>query len=228
MIPGIYNLIDGSLLQQLRFDNISNNLANINTNGFKKDNISFNKTLTMKYFSRTDFSPGIIHYTGNKLDVALNTPGFFKIQTSKGVRYTRDGSFTLNVDQELVTRNGDRVLGQNGPIKITGNDVTITGDGQVIVDKNPVDKILVVDFKQPHLLRKDGYSCYVYQGEENAGTPAEDIIVNQNHLEGSNVNPTEEMIKMLETHRAFEAAQKAIQTMDELTNKMVNDPGLLS
>lgn len=227
MISGIYRLIDGSLAQKLRFDTISNNLANINTNAFKKDIISFKQVLTMKNSSTIDFTPGPIRYTGNKLDVALDAPGFFKIQTSRGTRYTRDGSFTLNADQVLVTQSGNPVLGQNGPIKISGINVSIESDGQVVVENEPVDKIVVVDFKQPQFLKKEGFSYYRYRGEEKDIFPAENVRVQKGYLESSNVNPTEEMIKMIETLRVFESAQKAIQCIDEMNSKMVNDVGLL-
>ena len=228
MIPGTYNLIDGALMQKLRFDNISNNLANINTNAFKRDNLSFHRTLSMKSLSRIDFSSGPIRHTGNKLDVALNKQGFFKIRTPAGVRYTRDGAFTLNADGTLTTLKGDTVLGQNGPITIEGGNVSIQSDGGVLVDNEPVDKILVVNFKDLHLLKKEGYSRYVYQGQESESFTAENIEIKQGYLEKSNVSPTEEMIKMIEAYRAFESAQKAIQTIDELTSKLVNDASLIS
>lgn len=227
MISGVYRLIDSSLVQKLRFNIISNNLANINTNAFKKDIISFNQILTMKNSSKIDFAPGPLRYTGNGFDVALGAPGFFKIQTSKGIRYSRDGSFTLNVDRLLVTQNGDTVLGQNGPIKIDGGNVSIDIDGQVVVENKPVDRILVMDFKQPRFLRKEGSSYYIYQGEEKDISTAENVSVRQGYTEGSNVSPTEEMIKMIEAHRTFESVQKAIQYMDETTDKMVNDVGRL-
>ena len=226
MISGAYNLIDGALAHKLRFDTISNNLANINTNAFKKDIISFNQVLTMKNSSTADLTQGAIRYTGNRLDCALGSPGFFKIQTSRGIRYTRDGSFTLNLDRSLVTQNGDTVLGQNGPIKIDGSNVSIGSDGQIVVDNGAVDRILVVDFKQPQLLRKEGSSSYVYQGGEEDISPAEGVSVQQGYIEGSNVSAMEEMIKMVEVLRAFESAQKAIQVIDEITGKMVNEAGL--
>ncbi len=227
MISGVHSLIDSSLMQKLRFDVISNNLANINTNAFKKDIISFNQILTMRNSSKIDFTPGPLRYTGNRFDVALGAPGFFKIQTSGGIRYSRDGSFTLNVDRLLVTQNGDTVLGQNGPIKIDGGNVSIDIDGQVVVENEPIDRILVMDFKQPRLLRKEGSSYYIYQGEEKDISTAENVSARQGYTEGSNVSPTEEMIKMIEAHRTFESVQKAIQYMDEITDKMVNDVGRL-
>jgi len=226
-ISGIYKAVDASLAQKLKFDTIANNLANINLNAFKKDIVSFDKALAIKSSSTTDFTLGPIHYTGNELDVALEGPGFFKIQTPKGIRYGRNGSFTCNMDSVLVTQNGDPVLGQNGPIKINGTDVLIKSDGQVVVDGQPVDKVVVVDFRQPRLLKKEGGSCYMYQGEEKDIVTAENITVQQSYIEKSNVNVTEEMIKMVETLRAFESAQKVIQSMDELNGKMVNDVGLL-
>ena len=106
--------MDGSLAQQYRFENISNNLANINTNGFKKSVISFDKALSQNSISSIDLSPGPIVHTGNKLDIALEGTGFFKIQTSEGIRYTRDGAFTLDTDGQLTTRSGNPVLGENG------------------------------------------------------------------------------------------------------------------
>jgi len=227
LMSGVYNLIDSSLAYKLRLDTISNNLANINTNAFKKDVISFNQVLTMKNSSAIDLTPGPIRYTGNKFDVALGSLGFFKIQTSRGIRYTRDGSFTLNEDRLLVTQNGDTVLGQNGPITINGSNVSIDIVGQVLVENEPVDRILVMDFRQPRLLRKEGSSSYIYQGEERDIFTAENVSVQQGYTEGSNVSPIEEMIKMVEALRGFESAQKAIQVMDEITGKMVNDPGLL-
>ncbi len=227
MISGIYTLIDGALVHQLRFETISNNLANLNTNAFRKDIISFSQTLSMNYVSVTDFTPGPVRHTGNDLDVALEGQGFFKVQTPKGIRYTRDGAFTLNAQGVLVTRTGDVVLGENGPITIAGGKMTITNDGQVVVDGTPVDKLMLVEFKRPQFLRKEGRSYYFHQGEENEVLAAAETSVKQSYLEGSNVNPTTEMIKMLEAFRSFESAQKAIQTIDEITSKMINDQGMV-
>jgi len=214
------------MIHQLRLETISNNLANQNTNGFRKDIISFNETLSMNYISETDFAPGPVRYTGNELDVALEGQGFFKVQTPAGVRFTRDGAFSLNAEGVLVTRTGDAVLGQNGPINISGSKVAIGNDGQVLVDNQPVDKLMVVDFEQPQFLKKEGGSYYRHELEENGSLTADKVNVKQNYLESSNVNPTEEMIKMLEAFRAFESAQKAISAIDEITSRLVNDQGL--
>jgi flagellar basal-body rod protein FlgF len=227
LISGIYNLIDGSLTQLLRFETVAKNMANINTNGFKKNIISFNQALEMNTISKADFTQGPVRYTGNELDVALDSKGFFKIQTGNGIRYTRDGAFTLDENGTLVTLNGDSVLGENGPITIDGREITIGGDGQVQVDDESVDRLMVVDFENPHLLKKEGGARYFYSGEEKEISTVEDVAVQQGYLESSNVNSTEEMIKMIETYRAFESVQKAIQSIDNVTDKIVNDYGLV-
>jgi len=226
-ISGIYKVVGASLAQKLKFDTISNNLANINSNAFKKDIVSFDEVLAIKNSSTTDFTPGPLNYTGNKLDVAIDGPGFFKIQTARGIRYTRNGSFSVNSEGLLVTQKGDAVLGQNGPISVIGGDIIIGGDGEIELDGAPADKIIVVDFAQSQNLRKEGMSYYIYEGEEKGIFDSNDSTIQQGYTENSNVNPTEEMIKMIETLRAFESAQKVIQTIDELNRKMVNDVGLL-
>ena len=225
MISGIFNLIDGSMTQQLRFETIANNMANSNTNGFKKDIISFSEALETQSNSSTDFSQGPIRFTGNELDVALSSKGFFKIETANGIRYTRDGAFSVNAEGFLVTGNRDVVLGENGPISIEGGEVHIGRDGQVMVNNESVDKILVVDFDEPQLLRKEGFSYYSYQGENIGISTVSDAEIKQKYLEGSNVNPTQEIIEMIETYRSFEAVEKGIQYIDALTKEMVNDFG---
>lgn len=227
MISGIYGLVDGSLIQQLRFDTLSNNLANVNTNGFKKDILAFDEALSGKIMTSVDLSPGPVVSTGNKFDVALNGPGFFKIQTPAGIRYSRDGAFSLNRDGMLVNQNGDQVLGQNGPITLSGGDLSIGRDGQISENGSPGDKLLVVDVKEPRFLRKVGMNYYLFEGKEQDIITAEKTDIQHQYIEKSNVNVTEEMIRMVDAFRAFESIQKALQNTDEVTSKLVNDPELL-
>ena len=228
MNAGIYELIDSGLEQRLRFDCISNNLANLSTHGFKKDDISFQEILGMEVHTKTDFSPGEIIHTGNPLDVALEGKGFFKIQTPMGDRYTKNGSFSLNAEQQLMTRSGALVLGEQGPIKINGKDMSIEPDGTVKVDGSPAGRLLIMTFERPEFLKKEGHSQYQYLGKEEEVSPSSAFSVKQGCVEGSNVNPTEEMIKLIQVNREFEAAQKGIQSLDDVTSKLVNDQGLIS
>ena len=226
MTSGIFKLIDASLVQQNKFDNISHNLANSSTNGFKKSIFTFDQSLSTVTHSVTDFTTGPIVHTGNELDMALESKGFFKIQTVNGIRYTRDGAFTLNQDHVLVTRSGDPVLGKSGSIKLNSNDITIGVDGQVGSGGQIIDKLSVAEFENNQLLNKEGLSYYVYTGDESDAIVSADPNVRQRYLEKSNVEATEEMIKMIDAFRAFESVQKAIQNLDEVTSKVVNDPVL--
>lgn len=226
MISGIYHLIDTSLVQQLRFETVSNNIANLNTTGFKKRMLSFDRALTQNYKAPSDLSPGPLRQTGNNLDVALDTHGFFEIQTPEGSCFTRDGAFTRNAEGLLVNRSGYPVLGQNGPIQIEGQNVEIGLDGQVRVDGSSVDTLRIVDFENPLKLKNIGASAFKYDGDAAEVRTAADVRIHQGYLEGANVDPTQEMIKMIEVFRTFESAQKAIQCIDEMNSKMVNDYGI--
>ena len=227
MTPGIFTLIEGSLYQELRFEAVSNNLANVNTNAFKRDQVAFDEVFS-EVRSSTDFSYGPGKHTGNELDIALNGPGFFRIQTPEGVRYTRDGSFTLNGEGDLVTQNGDIVLGQNGAVSLENGHVTIDKAGNVMVENETVGKISVVEFQNRKLLKKEGHCYYRYDGDEGDIINTEEVGLQQGYLEQSNVNPTEEMIQMIEAFRAYESVQKAIQSMDELTTQLVADAGVMT
>ena len=227
MTPGIFTLIEGSLYQELRFEAISNNLANVNTTAFKRDQVAFDEVFS-EVRSSTDFSPGAGRHTGNELDVTLNGSGFFVIQTPEGIRYTRDGSFTLNGEGNLVTQNGDIVLGQNGAIPIENGHVTIDKAGDVMVENANVGKISVVEFQNRELLKKEGHSYYRYDGEAGDIINPAEVGLQQGYVEQSNVNPTEEMIQMIEAFRAYESVQKAIQSMDELTTQLVADAGVMA
>lgn len=226
MISGKQNILDGAMVQKLKFDNIANNLANVSTNAFKRNFLSFSNTLSMQSSPGIDFNPGPVVYTGNQLDAALASDGFFKVQTHLGERYTKNGSFSINARGYLVTGQGDEVLGKNGPVPINGGQISIGSDGQVSVDNVFVDQLEVVSFKELKKLKKQGFSYYTYQGPEKDIVQIENPDIKQNYIEKSNVNPTEEMIRMIEAQRGFESCQKVIQVMSEMNQKIVNDLGM--
>ena len=225
MVSGIYEAITGATLKEKQLDIITNNLANVSTAGFKKDLLTFDEVLKAQF--TTDLSPGSLNYTGHKLDVALGEKGFFKIQTDRGVRYTRNGSFLLDDEGMLVIQSGDRVLGHNGPIQIKGSEITVTTSGDIIADGKRMGSLSIVDFTHPHFLKKEGNSLYVYDDPTDEGSIVEPdaVLVQQRYLEASNVNPVEEMIKMMGTLRAYESFTKIIQTFDEANAKLINEVG---
>lgn len=213
------------MVQKHKFDTIANNLANVSTNAFKKNLLSFDSSGSMGNMSGIDFSPGPIVQTGNALDVAITSDGFFKVQTRNGERYTRDGSFSIDDQGFLVTDQGDQVLGENGPVSIKGDQISIGGDGQISVDDVSVDRLAVVSFKDMKNLKKQGFSYYTYNGGQQDIVDTEKKGIMQNCLEKSNVSPTEEMVRMIEAQRGFESCQKIMQVMSEMNQKIVNDIG---
>jgi flagellar basal-body rod protein FlgG len=173
--------------------------------------------------------------TENPLNVAIEGSGFFAVETPAGVRYTRDGTFSLNAAGQLVTMNGYLVLGQNGPIQIdfensniarinidsTGGISAVADDGVEIVD---FDQLQIVSFADERQLVKQGKN--LYSAENVAGGTLPFIgTVAQGYLEQSNTNAISEMVNLIATYRAYEVNAKAVQTQDEMLGKAVNEVG---
>ena len=239
MIKGIAISVQGLEAMVLQQSIIANNLANTNTVGFKGDALllnSFRSILSNKLgvtggALRVDgvvmkAGQGNLAPTGGKFDVALQGDGFFAIDTPDGTRYTRGGNFTVDSSGGMVTQDGYPVLGENGPIRIDGNAVEITEQGDIMVDGKKANTIKVVDFSKPYQLKKTGKNLLDVASADvqPAEKPAQTAVV-QGFLESSSVSVIQEMVKMIEGLRAFELNQKAILTQDELTNKAVNDVG---
>jgi len=239
MIKGIAISVQGLEAMVLQQSIIANNLANTNTVGFKGDALllnSFRSILSNKLgvtggALRVDgvamkAGQGALKPTGGKFDVALQGDGFFAIDTPDGTRYTRGGNFTVDSSGGMVTQDGYPVLGENGPIRIDGNAVEITEQGDIMVDGKKANTIKVVDFSKPYQLKKTGKNLLDVASADvqPAEKPAQTAVV-QGFLESSSVSVIQEMVKMIEGLRAFELNQKAILTQDELTNKAVNDVG---
>lgn len=223
MILEMTRPVQGGLRQEKKFEIIANHLANVDTNGYKADILSFNQIFEAKL--TVDHRQGPLKVTDNKLDVALGDEGFFKIQTPQGVRYTRDGNFTVNNNNMLVTQNGDAVLGTAGPIPIVGNEIHINGIGEVQVDGEIVDQLDVVTFNNLDLLEKQGDSLYRYNGPAEDEVVPELVVVKQGALEKPNISVAVEMTNMIQTHRMYEAYQKMMQSFDEINAKVITEVG---
>ncbi len=214
MKVGAYSATVGSMLQQRRLDIIANNIANSNSAGYKKDSVHFNNMLDQ--ITYTSMEQGPVRETNHKMDVALSGKGFLRVQTDRGVLYTRAGNLTLNKDKHLVTQDGWEVLGKNGPITIENvADFRVLEQGQVFDDKNEVDRLDLVQFPPNVSMKKVQNGYYEPDSKDIEPTPAEDCIVRQGALEGANFNPVEEMVRMVETMRNFEAYQKTMQVFDK-------------
>jgi flagellar basal-body rod protein FlgF len=224
-----------------QLDVVANNIANINTNGFKADKSLFEEYLASNAhednFARPDrrvsfvqdrgtyrdFSQGPTEETKNPLDVAVDGNAFLTVQTAAGERYTRDGGFQINSQGQLVTAAGDAVLGTSGPIVFQpgDKDIFIAPDGNVTVRQGAsnVDslrgKLRLVSFAQAQSLLKEGSN--LYSADEGAAPqPATTAKVHQGYLEKSNVNSVLEMSHMIEVTRAYTQLATLLQSQSDL------------
>ncbi len=278
MVRGIYTGASGMMATMEEMNTVANNLANVNTDGYKYET-SVLKSFPEMLIRRTDadglvtfplgsydlapvvgkmgtgvefnesyvrFEQGSLEGTENQFDFALEGQGFFAVQTADGERYTRSGNFDVSNDGYLVDMHGNRVLGQNGPIRIGTNNFKIDQYGNIFVNADyapedfatmtgnewqnmiQTDKLKLVDFQNRDYLKKDGYT--MYRATEFSG-PAVVLAGNnvpkvyQGFVEKANVNPVTEMTRMIEIQRLYEANQKVIQTQDDLLGRAVNQVG---
>jgi flagellar basal-body rod protein FlgG len=170
----------------------------------------------------TDFTSGDLRDTGNPLDLALQGRGFFAVQTSDGVAYTRQGTFSLNAEGVLVTSGGLPVLGDNGPLRLRGGKIEIDPTGRVSADGAFVDRLKIVDFPQPYALEKQGDVLFRSVVPNPPATTA-NAVVRQGAVETANVQPVRLLVSVMETSRAYEAYQKVIQAFNDTAGRAVND-----
>ena len=212
-------------------DVISNNLANSQTTGFKRD---FGQLLEspdgFDVGTAMDLTPGDLIATKNDLDAAINGPGFFVIQTPEGTRYTRSGSFTLNQDGELVTKDGNAVLSSSGsPITVGEGVVAIQDGAAVTLDGDEIATLKIVNFPNNGKLQKEGLSRLVWTGKAEEVQDVAEPRVKGGHLERSNVNAMDEMVHLMAAYREFEAVQRTLKTlMTDMNSKLVQELGRLS
>lgn len=229
MILEVTRPVQGGLRQERKLEAVSNNLANADTSGFKKDSISFDDQFKAQL--NKDFTQGNVVRTNNPLDFALSGQGFFKIETSEGIKYTRNGNFSLDTNGILVDQNGNPVLGQGGAIAIEAanveEDISVNQSGEISIAGEIIDTLDVVTFNDLKKLKRDGQNLFSYEGETTQEVAALDVTVEHRSLEASNVTVVEEMVRMIDYHRMYDTFTKSIMTFDELDNKAVNDVGQL-
>lgn len=221
--------VQGGLRQERKLDTVSNNLANADTNGFKKDRVSFDDTF--KAQMNKDFSQGNIHTTGNPLDFAISGNGFFKIETPEGIRYTRNGNFTVDANGIIVDQNGLALMGQGGAIALEPGNLEqtlfVNQGGDILLNGEIVDTLDIVTFQDLRKLERDGKNLLSYSGETTDEIQVDQAVVQQKALEKSNIQVVEEMVRMVDYHRMFETFTKSMMSFDELDNKAINDVGKL-
>jgi flagellar basal-body rod protein FlgF len=225
-----------------QLDVLSNNIANVNTVGYKADESLFEEYLSSgaheDNFKGADrrvsyvqdrgtfhnFSEGALQTTSNPLDVAIDGAGFLTVQTQGGERYTRDGNLQINNVGQLVTHDGNAVLGTAGPIVFqpTDHDINISPDGTITVLEGAArtdtirGKLRMVSFADAQALLKQGSN--LFSVGEGGAQPAADLksTVRQGYIEKSNVNSVAEMSRMIEVTRSYTAVSSMLQQQSDL------------
>jgi flagellar basal-body rod protein FlgF len=226
---------------------IANNIANVNTNGFKADQSLFEEHLNsgahednfvpsdrrVSYVQDRgtyhDFAPGSNAQTGNPLDIAVDGSGFLVVQAPGGERYTRDGNLQVNGQGQLVTAGGNAVLGTSGPIVFqpTDHDINISPDGTVTVLEGTSrtdsirGKLRLASFTDAQKLLKEGLNLYA---AGDAGVPQADTksTISQGYVEKSNVNAVSEMSRMVEVMRTYQQVATLLQQQSDLHKSAID------
>lgn len=253
MIRGLYTAASGMITKQAQQEALSNNIANINTAGYKKDKIimqSFDEMViqnmdgnskanskkrivgSMEFGvgvdeTKTYFTPGIIEETGRSLDFAIDGEGFFTLEDADGnEKYSRDGRFQIDSEGYIVNSQGYRLLGEIDGLKmpIQLNNADISlNPDGTFLNGEDTIKISITRFADTSTLAKESANCYV--STDQSGEMDTESKVRQNALERSNVDMIESITEMISIMRSYESNQKVIQAMDETLGKTVNEVG---
>lgn len=226
---------------------VANNLANMNTTGFKSQSMLFEQFLmpiegdprtekalafVQDYGQFRNLTDGEMRATGNPLDVAINGEGMFKVETPQGVRYTRNGHFDLDATGQLVTSQGFPVLDESGaPIVFTTEEgnISIARDGTITTTRGglaasetELGKLALVAFENMQTLKNDGDNLFT---TDQAEQPVERPALLQGSLEGSNVKPILEMTAMMAAMRSYQSAQDVVKAADDMRRQAISELG---
>lgn len=224
----------GALSKQYRA--ITHNLANANTVGYKRQISNFRRVMNNQAASdptpgshhighpvrndvQMDFTQGVLEATGRPLDLAVNGEGaFFVVETAQGPLYSRNGSFHLSPEGKLVDAGGRQIAGQNGQIIVPSNaselQIQIGSDGTLSANGTSFGKIRLVQIEDLTKLKPAGSGCYRLPAKERPGDAVE-AELQQGHLEKSNVDAVEELVKLIQVTRLYEAGVKSIASQDD-------------
>jgi flagellar basal-body rod protein FlgF len=233
---GYYAACAGLLARSDNLELAANNLANVNTTGYKAQREIFQTVLAATQSGQsalsksinsfgviggtaTNLQSGQMQFTGNDLDVAVEGPGFFSIQTKNGVRYTRNGNFDLSKTGQLQTTKGDAVLNEQGkPISVPGGKVAISSDGTLSVNGATVGQLKLVEFANGTNLAPEGDSYYAAPAGTAKASPTSQV--RQGALEGANMDPVSGTVSLIVLQRNAEMLQKALTIFHTEFNKI--------
>lgn len=237
MDSGYYAACTSLVSRTQELDTIANNLANVSTVGYRAERTVFSSVLAdagsggagssalnrainnFGVLSGTDLdqSQGALQKTGNDLDLAIQGPGYFEVQTANGTEYTRDGGFQVSSKGQLVTATGDAVMGEHGTITMLPGPVSISTDGTISSNGAVTGKLRVVDFPAGTKLTSMGSSYY--SAPPNTAKTSTSSQVRQGMLESSNVNPIVGMVELVTAQRSAEMMQRALSMFNSEIDK---------
>jgi flagellar basal-body rod protein FlgF len=235
MDSGYYAACAGLAAQTEALELVAHNLANLSTTGYRGEQATFHSLLAggavvsanplnaavndygVLGGSRLDLNAGSMVPTGNPLDLAVAGSGFFVVQSPHGLVYTRNGSFHVTPAGQIVTAQGDAVMGQQGPIALPDGAVAVSDDGTVSVDGTVVEQLRLVEFSPNTNLEALGNSLYTAPSG-SALVPASSSI-RQGMLENSNVSPVEGAVELITVQRNAEMMQRALSIFDSQFNQ---------
>jgi flagellar basal body rod protein FlgG len=222
----------GMLADVERLRAVSQNLANISTLGYKReivvsrpfmdrlDALSASNTTVPTLSTTTDHSPGSLKFTGNPLDVSVDKNAYFIVRTDSGEALTRQGNFRLDPSGRLVTASGATVVGNEGEIRLTTPNPRIDNDGSIWEGATKVATLRLAYVADPNQLQRLGNGLYL----ASSSVPASDAAtpVRQGYVEAANTVAMDEMIRMIETVRHFEASQRLLRGYDSMLDRAIN------
>lgn len=268
--------LSGAIAQQKQVETIANNVANVNTPGFKRDQVVFKEYLAalekggdqqgvdlpQKEWKPEDFyrsynsedsfvkvdgsytnhEQGQLAQTGNYFDNALSGPGFYEVLTPNGVRFSRNGAFSISNEGKLVNNQGFLVLSKDAPpiatadgtlnlasspesraINIGTGRFSVSLEGEVFNGQNKIADLALTEFNDIHALKKEGNNLFINPDQKNMKVGESKTSVHQGFVEQSNVNAVSEMSNLINANRNFESIQRVIKTYDTMSAKAVNE-----
>jgi len=226
MSSGYYAACTGLISRTQSLETVANNLANVSTPGFRASHNVFSSLLAstnesglsvlnqdandygVLSGSRLDTAQGSLTPTGNALDFAMEGPGYFAVQAATGTVYTRGGNFRVSPQGQLITNAGDPVLGDNGPITVVGQPVSVSDDGTISVNGAISGHLKMVEFP-PNVAIQAAGGTY-YSAPAGSAVAATNSQVRQGMLESSNVNPVTSVVELIQAQREVESMRRVL------------------
>ncbi|MGH1349312.1 MAG: flagellar basal-body rod protein FlgF [Methyloligellaceae bacterium] len=227
---------------QRKIDVIANNMANVNTAGYKHDTIMFEEYLMpvaemtemkgkdrlLSYVNDTamyrDYTEGTIEKTDAELDVAIKGDGWLVVQTREGNKYTRNGHLNLNFEGVIVNSDGHPILGDGGPVVIGPGErgISISSDGTISTSQGVKDRLKLVSFKDHSKLKKEGETLFI---STEVPAPSTEARIMQGMVEKSNVKPVLELTELIQATRTYVSNAKIMQQAQELRQSAIQTLG---